>query len=192
MQQFPPLGSPPPPLKLGTNKKNPPSSSLSVAGVFHTLSCPQHPHDAEKETEARGHRTARWGLGRAPKHLQEPTTAYLSATVTRASAQLRCGIRGRVLVPGTWARGCSRTVDKAPTWASLSLEHSFQPGYSLPPALAPPLTGGPGGVGCEAGRGGSILWFSKHDGRLFKQVELTLFSQVPKHLAGHLLSKSLF
>lgn len=37
-----------------------------------------------------------------------------------------------------------------------------------------------------------ILWFSKHDGRLFKQVEGTLFSQVPKYLAGHFLKKAFF
>lgn len=39
---------------------------------------------------------------------------------------------------------------------------------------------------------GVILWFSKHDGRLFKQVEGTLFFQVPKHLAGHFLKKAFF
>lgn len=87
-QRFLPLGPSSPSLRLRTNKKNLSLASLSMASVFQTLSRPQHSHATEKETEARGHGAARWGSGRARKHLQAPTAAYLSLIITRPSAKL--------------------------------------------------------------------------------------------------------
>lgn len=117
-----------------------------------------------------------------PNTSKHPLLPTYSLLLTGQVPSCPVGLWGRHWLQPPGPGAIPGTADKGSHLGLLSQEHSFQSGYSLPRPI-PSL--GAGGVGW-------VPWLPNPMLRIFKQVELTLFSQVPNHLAGHLLSKKPF
>lgn len=91
---------------------------------------------------------------------------------------------GSGAVPGTADKGSHLASYRRDIHSSLVTQ--------LPPASAPPLIGSPV-CGCGRGCGlGAVLGFPIPGLRVFEQVELTLCSELLKHLEGQLFIKKAF